>query len=736
MKTFFTKPASVLIIIATLACNNGFSQADSSKANVYEGLSLQDLLNVRVISASKKSEMLFEAPLSASVISKDDIRKAGCTSIMEAMRLLPGIIVREQSNGNYDIHLRGINIPPNSAFEGNSTATLLVMIDNRPVYSYLKGGTMWETLPVDINDVEKIEVVRGPAAALYGPNAVNGVINIFTRHTRKEGLYLVANTQQGSFNSFINNASIGFQSKKWSTIVSGNYQRRGRSQTTYFEYNRDSLMEFPEYFVTFFGDTNTTSTLYPKPKLAMEKYAGNVFINYNPAEKIKFNLSAGIQHDIGQRVATENTSTPLSTTLSDSRYIDVRANINELSAQVSYNEGTQISEYYPGNKYDFSTLEANVEYNYTKNNFSLKPGVGYRYAVYDDTKYSDIVNRTGLFNTRGQAITYSASLRAEQKLLNNKLRLVAGIAANKFNFPDTTYLSYQFAATYKLGRKHLVRAVYSRALRSPTVYDTYIDQSILSFQTGDKKFTELVVQGNVNLKQLIANMFEIGYRGSINSRIYVDVELFSMHSKNYSSFVSNRQYIKIVDTDTIEVNPIIPTNIPLTMQQLGITVSITWNSKKLQLKPFVTIQQSTVKNYAPFLSMPDAGIGIMQNDDPAQYNIYSRMGAKETLKKAPSVFGGATVNYIPCSKLNINLAGYYYSAQTHDHISKLLFDDGIRGTDNIPAKLILNANISYEVISRLRFFCSGKNILNNRSREFYRTDNIPFMMYGGMNYEF
>src|SRR5919107_404523 len=166
------------------------SQTDTTSQNHYDGLSLKDLLNVKIVSASKKSELLFEAPLSASVVTKQDIHRAGATSIMEALRLVPGMIVREQSNGNYDIHLRGMdNVPPNAPFDVTSNTTTLVMIDNRPVYSYLRGGTFWETLPVDINDVEKIEVVRGPAGALYGPNAVNGVINIITREPKIQGLY-------------------------------------------------------------------------------------------------------------------------------------------------------------------------------------------------------------------------------------------------------------------------------------------------------------------------------------------------------------------------------------------------------------------------------------------------------------------------------------------------------------------------------------------------------------------
>ncbi|HEX8357818.1 MAG TPA: TonB-dependent receptor plug domain-containing protein, partial [Segetibacter sp.] len=301
IKTLFIRAITCMVFTISTA-GSVYSQADTTRldTSASEGLSLKDLLNVKIVSVSKKSEFLFDAPLSASVLSKEDIRRAGCTSIMEALRLIPGMIVRELSNGNYDIHLRGtLTIPPNPSFD-NSSATL-VMIDNRPAYNYLKGGTFWESLPVDLNDVEKIEVVRGPASALYGPNALNGVINIITRQPNKEGFYVVANTRQGSLNTSINNASIGFQRDKWSAIASGNFQRRNRSQTSYFEYYRNTNLEQPEFLLTFLGDTTSFSDLYPNTKLAMEKYAGNFFLNYKPAENIKFNLATGVQHAQGQR---------------------------------------------------------------------------------------------------------------------------------------------------------------------------------------------------------------------------------------------------------------------------------------------------------------------------------------------------------------------------------------------------------------------------------------------------
>ena len=100
------------------------------------------------------------------------------------------------------------------------------------------------------------------------------------------------------------------------------------------------------------------------------------------------------------------------------------------------------------------------------------------------------------------------------------------------------------------------------------------------------------------------------------------------------------------------------------------------------------------------------------------------------------MFGGASVNYVPATKWNINLSTYYYSSQTYYHVTNSIFNDGIRGIDHINAKLIVNTMISYEPAKGLHLFCSGKNLLNNKSREFFKADEVPFMLLAGINYEF
>jgi iron complex outermembrane recepter protein len=172
--------------------------------------------------------------------------------------------------------------------------------------------------------------------------------------------------------------------------------------------------------------------------------------------------------------------------------------------------------------------------------------------------------------------------------------------------------------------------------------------------------------------------------------------------------------------------PIVSTDLPLHLHQYGATASASWTSGKLQIKTFVTVQQTKALDYFASNMMPAPGRPV---------NIYSGMGTEQTLKSTPAVFGGAALNYTPAEKLNINISSYYYSKQSYQHLSSILLNDNIRGRDRIPGKLLLNANLTYEPAPGLRLFCSAKNILNKKSREFFGTDAVPFMMLGGIGFE-
>jgi iron complex outermembrane receptor protein len=139
-----------------------------------QALSIEQLANVEITSVSRRPEPLAGAPAAVFVISAEDIRRSGAINLPEALRLAPNLEVARMNGFAYTITARGFNSP-------ESSNKLLVLVDGRSVYSPLASSVFWENVDVPLEDVARIEVISGPGGALYGANAVNGVINIITR---------------------------------------------------------------------------------------------------------------------------------------------------------------------------------------------------------------------------------------------------------------------------------------------------------------------------------------------------------------------------------------------------------------------------------------------------------------------------------------------------------------------------------------------------------------------------
>jgi iron complex outermembrane receptor protein len=162
------RPTALLLALAAAPL-----AAAQPKAKALADLSLEELGKVEVTSVSGRAERLSDAPSSIYVITSEDIRRSGATSLPEALRLAPNLQVARIDTGTYAISARGFN---------NAIANkLLVLIDGRTVYAPYYSGVQWDQQDVMLEDVERIEVISGPGATLWGANAVNGVINVITR---------------------------------------------------------------------------------------------------------------------------------------------------------------------------------------------------------------------------------------------------------------------------------------------------------------------------------------------------------------------------------------------------------------------------------------------------------------------------------------------------------------------------------------------------------------------------
>jgi iron complex outermembrane recepter protein len=158
-------------------------------------LSIDDLFRLEVTSVGRKAQQLSKVPAAIFVLTADDIRRSGATSIPEALQWVPGLTVLREDGRLWTISARG-----SARLYSNK---ILVMIDGRSLYTPLFSGVLWEFVDVPLENIERIEVIRGPGAVMWGPNAVNGVINIITKSARAtNGAEITAasgNELRGSF---------------------------------------------------------------------------------------------------------------------------------------------------------------------------------------------------------------------------------------------------------------------------------------------------------------------------------------------------------------------------------------------------------------------------------------------------------------------------------------------------------------------------------------------------------
>ena len=170
-----------------------WTTAAHAQGTALKSLSLEELAQIEVTTANKQPEAVFETPAAVYVITQEDIRRSGATTIPDVLRLAPGIVVNQSDANRWAVGVRG--------FADIFSKSVLVLIDGRSVYTPLVGGVHWAIQDVPLADIEQIEVIRGPGATVWGANAVNGVINIITKDavdtTGLRGTLVTGNVEQG-----------------------------------------------------------------------------------------------------------------------------------------------------------------------------------------------------------------------------------------------------------------------------------------------------------------------------------------------------------------------------------------------------------------------------------------------------------------------------------------------------------------------------------------------------------
>nr|WP_321454296.1 TonB-dependent receptor [uncultured Carboxylicivirga sp.] len=735
------------------------------------------LLNKDVTSASKKEESLFDSPLSTTVLSKEEILSSGATSVEEALRLVPGVVVREKANGVYDVQIRGgQNMPMNNMLIYTENTTTLVMIDGRPVFNYGMGGILWETLPVSLGELDRIEVVRGPSSALYGPNAVNGVINLITSRVNDDTPVVSANFQGGSQKTYIGDFNLR---KRFNDIISGGlsyyYENRDRNTDKIYAIADDAFLDLETY-----GGRNASegwsndivSELFFDSERSKRKMGINGYLDMNFNSDVSVNLTGGYSDAEAISSTFGDNPTPYNQRCSYGYFVNMASSIYGFNLQASTNHVLQ--DFNKGHKGWVQATEqynASLDYLLSFNKLGIRPGISYQSVYYDDRDHIDNIG-DGYFNDRVALRNYAASARFDYTP-TEKLRLVAALRYEKYNVPDQWKPSYQFIGSYKINDNNLFRVVYSRANQSTFMINAFSNYTWNRDGLGSPEYVHFAGSDDPSLMTM--DMIEIGFRTRPSKRVLIDIEAFYNSASDFSALMpDSMRSVTFMGDNTLDyangeyTKTTLYTShrsLDIESKQMGVSLSADMVvSEKLQLKAHMTFQQTKVtdlmdlsRNQVAYMQVSQyqgqmtdditafltymATGGLAGSPIPPQ-NAYSsdlQQDKSEFIdmdnEAIPSFWGSLGVTYKPVKKLDISAQGYYYSNSSmytqYDNDSSRPANPEYTG--EIDGKFILNAKVNYKLTDQINVFVNGRNILNNDKQEFMFMDDIGGIYLAGFN---
>jgi iron complex outermembrane receptor protein len=495
------RPARLGSVLAVLAlvvwvspARAGPAGGDDAPGVALTDLSLEQLMSVEVTTVSRKGEALLGASSAVYVITGEDIRRSGLTSIPEALRMAPGVDVARVNGSTWAISVRGFN--------EQFATKLLVLIDGRTVYTSLFSGVFWDVQDVLLEDVDRIEVIRGPGAALWGANAVNGVINIITKDAaRTQGALVTAGggTEERGFGAVRYGGALGAHThyRLWAKYFDRAAQGdlgglaahdgwdvgRGGFRIDWKPSERQSATFLGAIYQG--GTDQTTRKAILEPPFAL-------------VEETRTHLAGG--HLLG-------------------RWHRHLANESELTVQVYYDR-TERDAADVRDKMDVADLDVQHRVALGRAH-DVVWGLGYRFT-------HDRLLPTFFVSADPGERTYSlvtGFVQDEITLLPERLRLTLG---TKLEHNDFTGFEVQPSVrmSWTPSTRHALWASVSRAVRTPSRADDDVRINSATFPTETGLPAELVFLGNRGLTSEKVVACELGYRTQPWTRVSLDVATF------------------------------------------------------------------------------------------------------------------------------------------------------------------------------------------------------------------
>ena len=637
-------------------------------------------------SSSKRIVELFKSPLSISVLTEQEIRMSGITSVPELLKMVPGVIVRESTNGRHEVYIRGTNIP--YAFDVSSMrgGDILVMVDGRSVFEYSLGGVFWDAVPVDVSDIQKIEVVRGAVSSLYGPNAVSGVIHIITkrRHEPDETEASVA-IKRGTHASQLNHVTVDQSFGEHHLRVSGFDDHRNRYDEHYYNYAAQDFQNLETF-------TANEQASMPSPKTAGKKRSATVSINNHPLSPLAYDVSYSYLESEGHRLFASRLEQPYTWGENQDEALNVKLNYFNWFGRFSYNEGNSRSQGVEQFGFEYQNIQHSLEYQLRMPRLLLRPGLFFHRVAY---RGEFLAGRQELRNS-------SVRLRAEYDF-NNDVRLVGAVSYDHYNVPSDAYFGYQLAYTHALSALTNMRFGVQRANNSSFFNNGFVNLDI-----------DLVGTPNVRLQFLgdpesgltRTSTLEWGLRHRVDVANELDIEVFYTHKNHMHEYLRGAPFPD--GSDMVIPNRYEET--PTELTQVGSTLTWLYQATTWELESFLTWQQARVED--TFIS----------NQKPLQtFNGIDQ--------SSPAIFGGFNWRWEPLPKWQLFSNFIYTSAYQ-------IYSDTIGLESSTPAHALMSFNVTHLLTPVVSASFGIHNLATKQVSQVYFTDPVEPSLYIGLNATF
>ena len=629
-------------------------------------ISLEDLMNMQVTSVSKRAQKLADAAAAIFVITQDDIRRSGASSIPEALRLVPGLEVARIDENKWAIGSRGFN--------GRFDNKLLVLIDGRSVYTPLFSGVYWNVQDVLLEDVDRIEVIRGPGATLWGANAVDGVINIITKPAQLTQGGMVATevgTEERTTESVQYGGKLGDNNyyrgyakySDWAaskdatgkSISDGWHTMRGGFRMDTAPSRVDSLTVQGDLYHTNYGETLTVPILtapYSNTFPNVGNYSGGDILGHWTHAFARSSTSLQMYYD--------NTNTTDNSLFTD----------HESVYDIDFQHDLHIGE-----------------------SQELIWGLGYR-SIQDSNGSSSTVS---LLPSHSSLNQFSSFVQDEVSLFDSRLRVTIG---SKFEHNDFTGFEVEPNIRFVgvVSKNQSVWAAISRAVRTPALTEEGLRLDEAAVPPGTPPFNsplpvvEAIFGSNqFQSEDLLA--YEIGYRVQATSTFSADIATFYNSYTNLRSAEPGAPFVEGSPVPTDVVVPFVASN-KMGGGTYGAELFADWRVlPKWRLTGSYSYLQMDIAKNANSLD-PTA-------DNPDGESPRHQWYIRSSLDLPKHFEEDTTLRYV-------------------DRLSSL----------NIPSYYSLDANLGWRPLAKLELSVGAENLLNDKHVEFIPEfiNTIPMMV--------